>query len=106
MSVRDMQRPTDAQSNETGMLASIDLREWLSMDTSLKVLRAQADRIHAYRKWLADRADWLKDERHKGGDWKYLLQKEEETRYCLEKLDKALSPLETLTALDVSEKQP
>jgi hypothetical protein len=87
------------RTNETEMLASIDFQEWLSMDTSLKVLRAQADRIHAYRKWLADRADWLKDERHKGGDWKYLLQKEEETRYCLEKLDKALSPPEAQTAL-------
>lgn len=76
------------------LTASIDFREWLSMDTSLKVLRAQADRIHAYRKWLADRADWLKHEMDHGGDWKYLQLKREETMYCLEKLDKALSPPE------------
>jgi hypothetical protein len=81
------------------MLATIDFREWLNMDTSLKVLRAQADRIHAYRAWLVERADWLKDERNKGGNWEYLLRKEEETRYCLEKLDKALSPPDSQAAL-------
>jgi len=43
--------------------------------------------IAAHQKWLTERAEWLKKERLNGGNWEYLKNKEEETRYCLEKFE-------------------
>lgn len=53
----------------------------------------QTHGIATHRKWMTERAEWLKKERVNGGDWEYLLRKEEETRYCLEKFNAHLPAL-------------
>ena len=72
--------------------ASHTVDRFLSNDANLVQCVREEDydtlvaQVRQFETWLSERADWLRDERNKGGNWEYLLRKEEETRYCLEKL--------------------
>lgn len=68
-----------------------ELRE--ERDRLKREMGAQTLHLNGYRQWLVDRIAWLRKERHSGGDWMYLLQKEEETAYCLQKLDEIGEPV-------------